>query len=125
MKTMQHQSKSCEVCDKQLSKSSTAHPETSKSGQCLHKNKILQRYTIPEVVHQGMTCNGCSMAPIKGYLYFCLTCPNLNLCEKCGESESHEHDLVLTSSKLGISTNSFCNRNINCGKHFRFSAASN
>ena len=96
---MQHQSKDCEVCNQQLSKSSTAHPETRESGEGFHRNKILQRYTIPEVVHQGLSCNSCNMTPIKGYRYFCLTCPNLYLCEKCGESESHEHDLVLTSSK--------------------------
>ena len=100
MKTMQHQSKGCEVCDQQLSKSSNENPETSKSGQDLHRNKILQKYTIPEVAHQGSTCNSCNMTPIKGNRYFCLTSPNLNLCEKCGESKSHEHDLVLTSSKL-------------------------
>ena len=96
---MQHQSNGCEVCDKQLSKSSTENPGTSKSGEGFHRNKVLQRYTIPEVVHHGLTCNGCYMTPIKGHRYFCLTCPNLNLCEKCGESRSHEHDLILTSSK--------------------------
>ena len=100
MKTIQHQSKSCEVCNQELSKSLNENPETEKSGEGLHKNKILQRYTIPEVGHQGVTCNGCNMTPIKGSRYFCLTCPNLHLCEKCGESESHEHDLVLTSSKF-------------------------
>ena len=100
MKTIQHQANYCEVCNKQLSKSSIEHPETSKSGEGFHTNNILQRYTIPEVVHQGMTCNGCNITPIKGYRYFCLTCQILNLCEKCGESRSHEHDLVLTLSKL-------------------------
>ena len=97
MKTMQHQSKGCEVCDKQLSKSSI---ETGQSAEGLCKNKILQRYTIPEVVHHGLTCNGCNVTPIKGNKCFCLSCPNLNLCKKCGESRSHEHDLILTSSKL-------------------------
>ena len=100
MKTIQHQSKACEVCDKQLSKSSTGNPETSKSAEGFHRNKILQRYTIPEVVHQGLICISCNVTPIKGNRYFCLTCPSLNLCEKCSESRSHEHDLVLTSSKL-------------------------
>ena len=99
MKTMQHQSKGCEVCSKQLSKSSIENPETANSGQDLHKDKILQRFTIPEVVHQGLTCNGCKVTPIKGNRYFYLNYPNLNFCEKCGESRSHKHDLVLTSSK--------------------------
>ena len=120
---MQHQSKYCEVCDQQLSKSSTENPETSKFG--FIRNKILERYTIPKVVHQRLACNDCKMTPIKGFRYFCLTCPNLNLCEKCGESRSHEHDLVLTSSKLLISTNYFCYRKIDDGKHFRFSGSSN
>ena len=96
---MQHQSKGCEVCDKQLSKSSTAHPETCES-EGLFKNKTIQRYTIPEVVHQELICNGCNTTPIKGFRYICLICPNLSLCEKCGESRSHTHDLVLSSSKL-------------------------
>ena len=101
MKTMQHQSKGCEVCNKQLSKSSTENLETSKSGECsLISNKILKRYTIPEVVHQGLTCNGCNMTPIKGNRYISLTWPSLNLCEKCGDSKNYEHDLVLTSSKF-------------------------
>ena len=99
MKTMNHLSKDCKVCEKQLSKSSTTHPGTNKSGEGFHRNKILQRYTIPEVVHQGLTCNGCKVTPIKGNRYFCLTCQNLSLCEKCGESKRHAHDLVLTSSK--------------------------
>ena len=96
---MQHQPKGCEVCDKQLSKSSTENPETGKSEEGFHRNKILQRYKIPEVVHQGLTCNGCNTTPIKGNRYFCLTYPKLNLCEECGELKSHQHDLVLTSSK--------------------------
>ena len=125
MKTMQHQSKDCEVCDKQLSKSSTENPAIGKSGEGLHRNKILQRYTIPEVVHQGLACNGCNITPIKGNRYFCLTCPKLILCEKCGESRKNEHDLVLTSSKLLISKTPLCNTNIQNGKHFRFSASSN
>ena len=96
---MQHQSKDCEVCDKQLSKSSTENPGASKSGEGFIRNKIVQRCTIPEVVHQGLTCNGCNITPIKGNRYICLTCLNLNLCEKCGESKNHEHNLILTSSK--------------------------
>ena len=97
---LRHQSKDCEVCEQQLSKSSTENPETSKSGEGFHRNKILQRYTIPEVVHHELICNCCNMTPIKGNRYFCLTCLNLNLCEKCGETKDHEHDLVLTSSML-------------------------
>ena len=107
MKTMQHQSKGCEVCDQQLSKSSNENPETDISGEGFCRNKILQRYTIPDIVHQGLTCNGCNITPIKGFRYFCLTCLNLNLCEKCGESRKHEHDLVLSSSKLSISKATF------------------
>ena len=100
MKTMQHQSNGCEVCSQQLSKSSTENSKNSNSGKDFHRNKILQRFTIPEVVHQGLTCNGCNMTPIKGFRYFCLSCPNLNLCEICGESKSHAHDFVFTISKL-------------------------
>ena len=97
---MQHKSLGCEVCDKQLSTSLTENSKTRKYEEGFIKNKILQRYTIPEVVHQGLTCNGCNMTPIRGNRYFCLKCPKLNLCEKCGDTKDYEHDLILTSSKL-------------------------
>ena len=97
---MQHKSLGCEVCDKQLSTSLTENSKTRKYEEGFIKNKILQRYTIPEVVHQELICNGCNTTPIKGFRYICLICPNLSLCEKCGESRSHTHDLVLSSSKL-------------------------
>ena len=93
MKSVRHRSDNCEVCNQQLSKSTI--------GIC--KNKLLQRHTFPEVVHE-LTCNFCNTKPIRGNRYFCLTCPNLNICEKCGDSKSHDHVLVLTSSELTLLT---------------------
>lgn len=98
-KAMRHQLKDCEVCQQQFSKASSDNLETNKSEDFSPKNKLLKRCTIPVFVHHGLICHECNATPIKGNRYFCLTCPNLNLCEKCGDSKCHEHDLVLTSSK--------------------------
>ena len=72
----------------------------NKSEVGLSKNRILQNVRLPEVIHKGLNCNGCNkMAPIRGNRYFCLICPNFNLCQNCGDTNNHQHELILTSSK--------------------------
>ena len=45
-------------------------------------------------VHQGITCDGCGMNPIKGLRYKCFDCPDYDLCEGCYNKEVHsEHKL--------------------------------
>ena len=96
MKTIRHQSKHCEVCHTQLSKDSTFVQETLGNQT---KNKILQKYRFPEMIHEGLTCQSCKIEPIRGNRYFCLVCSALNYCESCGDSVAHDHPLLFTSSK--------------------------
>lgn len=32
------------------------------------------------LVHEGISCNGCSIIPISGIRYKCIECSNFNLC---------------------------------------------
>ena len=36
-------------------------------------------------LHQGITCDGCGIAPIMGFRYHCLDCKNHDICESCYE----------------------------------------
>ena len=96
MKTIRHKSKDCEVCENQLLKDSAIRLDTGKSQT---KNKILQKYRFPEVIHEGLSCSACKTNPIKGNRYFCLVCSDLNFCETCGDFEIHDHPLLFTSSE--------------------------
>ena len=95
MKASRHQSKDCEVCKNQILKNSTINPEIGKSQA---KNKILQKYTFPQVIHEGLSCHICKVESIKGNRYFCLVCSVLNFCETCCETAEHDHPLLFTSS---------------------------
>ena len=43
------------------------------------------------IVHEGIQCDGCGMAPIVGPRYKCSVRKNFDLCAKCEEYEDHEH----------------------------------
>jgi hypothetical protein len=50
-------------------------------------------------IHQGITCDGCSVSPIVGVRYKCTVCQDFDLCEKCEESGKHPIDHVLIKMK--------------------------
>ena len=99
IKASRHQSKDCEVCDNQIAKDSKINQETSFVENQTKNNKIVRKYTFLEVIHEGLSCHACKMKPIKGNKYLCLACSDLNFCESCGESVTHDHPLLFTSSK--------------------------
>lgn len=45
------------------------------------KQKDLQKE--PKIEHQGITCYHCNSSPLMGTRYMCLTCEDLNVCERC------------------------------------------
>ena len=46
-----------------------------------------------DVVHKGITCDGCDKDPIKGIRFKCSTCADYDLCEKCMSKGYHsEYD---------------------------------
>ena len=40
-------------------------------------------------VHRGVTCNSCSMIPIRGIRYRCANCIDFDLCEQCEAMQIH------------------------------------
>lgn len=47
------------------------------------------------VIHERVECDGCSNAPIIGFRYKCIQCPNYDLCERCEAQHKHsEHMMV-------------------------------
>ncbi|KAL5482317.1 hypothetical protein ACEPAI_8911 [Sanghuangporus weigelae] len=47
----------------------------------------------PLPIHLGVVCSGCN-GPIVGPRWYCLTCVEYNLCDKCHGVADHEHNMV-------------------------------
>ncbi|KAF8428196.1 hypothetical protein EV426DRAFT_332233 [Tirmania nivea] len=67
-------------------------PETAKENQ----NLLNLLYLIAEdqakregYVHRGVSCNSCSVQPIRGIRYRCANCVDFDLCEHCESLDSH------------------------------------
>jgi len=46
---------------------------------------------VKQVVHNGVTCDGCNVGPIVGNRYKCAVCEDFDYCEKCEESNKNNH----------------------------------
>lgn len=47
------------------------------------------------VVHNGITCDGCHKGPITGVRYKCSECPDFDLCSECEGKDMHNHHVFL------------------------------
>jgi len=56
-------------------------------------------------VHQGVSCDGCGVSPIKGVRYNCTSCRNFDFCEKCEETAQHNPDHIFKKIKKPIDYN--------------------
>lgn len=56
----------------------------------------LRQPVSTQVVHRGITCDGCQQSPITGIRFKCRTCPDFDLCESCEAKNIHpaEHPMV-------------------------------
>jgi len=45
-----------------------------------------------QVVHNGITCDGCQQSPIAGVRFKCRTCDDFDLCESCEAKNVHPAD---------------------------------
>ena len=58
-------------------------------------------------VHTGITCDNCSMSPIVGKRFKCMTCPDFDLCEKCEQMCIHNHPMIRLMSAANSNTHTF------------------
>lgn len=52
-----------------------------------------KRSDLAEWTSSGYFCNGCSIEPIVGRRFHCLSCEDYDLCEKCYFYLGHKHDM--------------------------------
>lgn len=50
--------------------------------------------THEQVVHNGVTCDGCGESPIVGVRYKCAVCKNFDYCANCEEKLDHDHPFL-------------------------------
>ncbi|CEI91720.1 hypothetical protein RMCBS344292_06002 [Rhizopus microsporus] len=53
-------------------------------------------------IHRGITCNKCSVSPIRGTRYKCANCVDFDLCEMCEGSNSHINTHVFLKIRIPI-----------------------
>ena len=50
-------------------------------------------------MHPRVRCDGCSMFPLRGTRYKCLTCPDYDICTGCRSRGNHsEHEMYAMDS---------------------------
>jgi len=54
-----------------------------------------------ETIHYGVSCDGCSMTPIRGTRYKCTVCSNFDLCANCEASKMHDSTHRLIEMRSG------------------------
>jgi len=47
-----------------------------------------------EVIHEGVTCDGCGAYPLVGLRYKCIICHNFDFCDKCEGEAKHPHAFI-------------------------------
>jgi len=60
----------------------------------------LRQPVSTQVVHHGITCDGCQQSPITGVRFKCRTCPDFDLCESCEAKNVHPADHPLVKFKV-------------------------
>jgi peptidoglycan hydrolase-like protein with peptidoglycan-binding domain len=60
----------------------------------------LRQPVSTQVVHHGITCDGCQQSPITGVRFKCRTCPDFDLCEACEAKNVHPADHPMVKFKV-------------------------
>ncbi|KAI8876077.1 EF-hand [Backusella circina FSU 941] len=53
-------------------------------------------------IHRGITCNKCSVSPIRGIRYKCANCVDFDLCESCEGTNTHINTHVFLKIRIPI-----------------------
>ena len=95
----------CENCEKALAKEHS-HPMVQISDpswklyslQCSLKEeyKMEKNNQHIDIIHDGISCNGCGAKSIVGSRYKCAICPNFDYCENCLKEHTidHQHPFI-------------------------------
>lgn len=57
--------------------------------------------SLPEVVHDGVCCNVCTLSPITGTRWKCSECPDYDMCHSCYKIYRHVHSKTHSFTKIG------------------------
>ncbi|XP_017782464.1 PREDICTED: E3 ubiquitin-protein ligase HERC2 isoform X2 [Nicrophorus vespilloides] len=72
--------------------SSNGHDVTVDFSKQQNWTGLLSEMELVPCSHEGVTCNGCGVSPIKGARYKCKTCENYDYCENCFfTKKNHRH----------------------------------
>lgn len=55
-----------------------------------------------EIIHEGITCDGCGMSPIRGLRFKCGNCADFDFCSGCEARGDHNQDHVFIKAKLPL-----------------------
>ena len=90
----------CEECEKKLYKEHS-HPMVqipspemklyAIEGKCQEEYKMESQNEQADIIHTGISCDGCEAENIVGTRYKCAVCQNFDYCEKCLKEHSKEH----------------------------------
>jgi next-to-BRCA1 protein 1 len=94
----------CENCEKKYAKlhshpmAQIANPDIKLfSIKCSLKEEFKMKNINEhiDIIHDGVTCDGCGSQYIVGNRYKCAVCPNFDYCEKClKEHSDHKHPFI-------------------------------
>jgi len=91
----------CTVCsDFDLCASCESKPASHPIDHPLVKHRQGVKRGVEEVVHHGVTCDGCQQSPIKGIRFKCKVCADFDLCTACEAKNIHPADHPMFKFKM-------------------------
>jgi len=62
--------------------------------ECYAKNETSVKAATSKVVHNRVSCDGCSIFPVVGDRYKCSICVDFDFCSACEEKGTHPHPFI-------------------------------
>ena len=81
----------CEKCFKEKKEQHGHSFQAIKKSTVFPPKKPAFTKFCDEIVHRGVTCDGCGKHPLVGIRYKCGVCPNFDYCEECEKKEAMKH----------------------------------
>ena len=55
-------------------------------------NGTVYFFCFTGIVHNGVSCDSCNEAPVRGIRWKCATCNNFDLCNSCYNEGKHDNN---------------------------------